>query len=104
MLSALADVETQLGTLRTNQTRLMQAQQRLGDAQRLLGNAQLRRRQGLISDLEMAGDVQDAATAHSELAQAQANLATTIATLAKALGGGFGVHGTSNDTTRLTER
>ncbi len=104
MLSALADVETQLGTLRTNQTRLMQAQQRLSDAQRLLGNAQLRRGQGLISDLEMAGAVQDAATAHSELAQAQANLATTIAALAKALGGGFGVHETSNDTTRLTER
>jgi outer membrane protein TolC len=82
----------------------MQAQQRLSDAQRLLGNAQLRRGQGLISDLEMAGGVQDAATTHSELAQAQANLATTIAALAKALGGSFGVHETSNDTTRLTER
>lgn len=104
MLSALADVETQLGTLRTNQIRFTQTQQRLTEAQRLLANAQLRRGQGLTSDLEVAGAVQDAATAHSELAQAQANLTTTIAALAKALGGGFGVNSTNNDITRSAER
>jgi NodT family efflux transporter outer membrane factor (OMF) lipoprotein len=104
MLSALADVETQLGTLRTNQTRLTQAQQRLSDTQRLLSNAQLRRGQGLISDLEVAGAVQDAATAHSELAQAQADLTTTIAALAKALGGGFDVSASTAISTMSAER
>lgn len=104
MFSALADVETQLSTLRTNQTRLTQAQQRLTDTQRLLGNAQLRRQQGLISDVEVAGAEQDAATAHTELAQAQADLTTTIAALAKALGGGFGVSPTTAIPTVSAER